>query len=155
MEIFKNALFPLGDDLGAIKIQKTGNLEILFSVQNSHLKLLWILLHCLVQNITSTQKKWLTVPNFLCISQPFKSKKKTSIFRTFSLPFPLFRLARKYGLTLVQKTRFEEFVFQELDNGKDLLMRMKALEVNQSKQLLCQTSALYLSVLHTGVSSFH
>nr|SVE84301.1 EOG090X07I2 [Daphnia pulex] len=47
----------------------------------------------------------------------------------FLVHFPTFqKLASKYGLTLVQKTRFEEFVIQELDQGKDLLMRMKALE---------------------------
>nr|SVE72982.1 EOG090X07I2 [Ceriodaphnia reticulata] len=47
----------------------------------------------------------------------------------FLVHFPTFqKLATKYGLTLVQKTRFEEFVSQELDHGKDLLMRMKALE---------------------------
>nr|SVE92436.1 EOG090X07I2 [Megafenestra aurita] len=47
----------------------------------------------------------------------------------FLVHFPTFeKLASKYGLTLVQKTRFEEFVSQELEYGKDLLMRMKALE---------------------------
>nr|SVE93664.1 EOG090X07I2 [Scapholeberis mucronata] len=47
----------------------------------------------------------------------------------FLVHFPTFRkLASKYGLTLVQKTRFEEFIPQELERGKDLLVRMKALE---------------------------
>lgn len=47
----------------------------------------------------------------------------------FLVNFPTFeKLASKYGLTLVQKTRFEDFVPQELECGKDLLMRMKALE---------------------------
>nr|SVE75171.1 EOG090X07I2 [Daphnia dolichocephala] len=47
----------------------------------------------------------------------------------FLVHFPTFeKLALQYGLTLVQKTRFEDFVPQELEHGKDLLMRMKALE---------------------------
>nr|SVE74229.1 EOG090X07I2 [Daphnia barbata] len=47
----------------------------------------------------------------------------------FLVHFPTFeKLASQYGLTLVQKTRFEDFVPQELEHGKDLLMRMKALE---------------------------
>nr|SVE73602.1 EOG090X07I2 [Daphnia atkinsoni] len=47
----------------------------------------------------------------------------------FLVHFPTFeKLASKHGLTLVQKTRFEDFVPQELEHGKDLLMRMKALE---------------------------
>ncbi|KAI9553421.1 hypothetical protein GHT06_021327 [Daphnia sinensis] len=47
----------------------------------------------------------------------------------FLVHFPTFeKLASKYGLTLVQKTRFEDFVPQEMERGKDLLMRMKALE---------------------------
>nr|SVE76431.1 EOG090X07I2 [Daphnia longispina] len=47
----------------------------------------------------------------------------------FLVHFPTFeKLAKKYGLKLVQKTRFEDFVRDELVHGKDLLMRMKALE---------------------------
>nr|SVE94284.1 EOG090X07I2 [Simocephalus serrulatus] len=47
----------------------------------------------------------------------------------FLVHFPTFeKLASKYGLKLVKKTRFEEFVPDEIEGGKELLMRMKALE---------------------------
>nr|SVE70470.1 EOG090X07I2 [Daphnia similis]SVE71094.1 EOG090X07I2 [Daphnia similis]SVE71725.1 EOG090X07I2 [Daphnia similis] len=66
----------------------------------------------------------------------------------FLVNFPTFeKLALKYGLTLVQKTRFEDFVPQELERGKDLLMRMKALEAYPpfaNQELVSQDHSDYL-----------
>jgi len=39
------------------------------------------------------------------------------------------RLAARYGLVLVKKIRFEDYIEEEMEQGKDLLWRMKALEV--------------------------
>nr|SVE77650.1 EOG090X07I2 [Daphnia lumholtzi] len=66
----------------------------------------------------------------------------------FLVHFPTFeKLASKYGLTLVQKTRFEDFVPQEMERGKDLLMRMKALEAYPpfaNQELVSQDDSDYL-----------
>lgn len=47
----------------------------------------------------------------------------------FLVHFPTFvKLAARYGLRLLKKMRFEDFVDQELEQGRDLLWKMKALE---------------------------
>jgi len=43
-------------------------------------------------------------------------------FATFEM------LASRYGLTLVRKIRFEDFIQEEMRDGKELMIRMKALE---------------------------
>jgi hypothetical protein len=41
-----------------------------------------------------------------------------------------YRLADRYGLELVKRTRFEDYIDQEMEEGRELLWRMKALEVS-------------------------
>lgn len=66
----------------------------------------------------------------------------------------IIRLAAKYGLKLVEKTRFEDFFNREKDRGKDLLIRMKALEVTEFYFCtLSFTTMIITFFFNLGVSS--
>jgi hypothetical protein len=45
------------------------------------------------------------------------------------LPFTYFRLAKKYGLQLVAKERFDSYYERVKEEGRSLLGKMQALEV--------------------------